>query len=505
VVVLGRDVALHFFQLGADGALTADGDAAIPPNSSMAEITPMVVNPARTMVAAGFNNGAVRLWRLDTKALVWDNRDHGGTVGGLTFSPDGGTLATGSQDGTALFYDVSGYTVTPSKNHLQGWDNGTVRWLAYSNDGRYIAVAGYWYTEVWDAATHARLKEFTRAQETGGSVVWVGNDTELLATGKGQFARVWDARPNGHLRRVQAHGGGAWCVALSPNGDLLASAGNSGDVKLWKWPSMEPAFELPPHHGRARALAFSHDGKTLASASADGVMKLWDMESRHCRLTVDDVRREYYSVAFSPDDTQVVTTTRDDAVRVYDLESGNLTTTLHGSPGGGFVSATYTADGTRMAASHGHVISVWDAPMGGAAVEMVTPDSSGWTLHWLEKLGVLADGTWDGSIVLFQVPDPKPIRTLTGHTQIVLSLCNGPKLSDGSRALVSSSMDGNIKLWNPATGTCLLTLNSETGAVSQIIAMPDGRTLISAHEDGTLGVWDLGYYEPHIRSAAGFH
>src|SRR5262249_49741027 len=103
------------------------------------------------------------------------------------------------------------------------------------------------------------------------------------------------------------------------------------------------------------------------------------------------------------------------------------------------------------------------------------------------------------------VPNPTPIRTLAGHTQIVLSLCMGPKLTDGNRALVSGAMEGTIKLWNAATGTCLLTLNPEAGAVTQGIATPDGPTLITSHENGSLGVWDLGYYEPHIRSAAGFH
>jgi WD40 repeat protein/tRNA A-37 threonylcarbamoyl transferase component Bud32 len=505
VAVMGRDSAVHLFQLSADGTLAADGDIALPPRSSPAEFDPMAINPSRTMLAAGFFDGAVRAWRLDTRELVWDNHEHVGIVGGMTFSPDGATLVTGAQDRAALFYDVSGYTITASpKNHILTWENGTIRSLSYSEDGRYIAAAGYWYTEVWDAATRTRLKEFTRAQEPGLSAVWLGHDSVILATGKGPFARVWDAHSSGHLRRIQAHGGGAWCVVLSPGADFLATGGNSGEVRLWKWPSMEPVMELPPHHGRVRVLAFSNDGKTLASAGGDGVIKLWDMESRHCRLTMDTVRHEYYTLTFSPDDTSLLTTCRDDAVRVFDVSTGDLKSTVRGTPGG-FVTATYSPDGSRIAVTHGHVLSVWDASLTGSPVDLNVPASSGWTVQWLDKPGMLAEGTWDGAIELFQLPKPEPIRTLTGHTQILLSLCLGPSLRDGNRALVSSSMEGVIKLWNPGTGTCLLTLNPEAGAVAQIVATPDGRTLISAHEDGTLGVWDLGYYEPHIGSAAGFH
>jgi WD40 repeat protein/serine/threonine protein kinase len=508
VAVMGRSEGVLLYKLSSDGSLVADSSIPFqtPPTAEQAA---MAMNADRTLLAAGFGNGTVRVWRLDSGEMIWENHEHRGIIGGLAFSPDGGTLVTGSNDKMMFSYDVAGYTITssPGRAHTQGWDNGTVRSLNYSDDGKYVVAAGYWRTEVWDALTHAVAKGFVRCPETGGSAVWLGNDSMILATGSGSFARVWDAHPNGHMSKFSGHPGGGWCAAISPSGDLAATAGDGGEVRLWKWPSMEPAFDVqPPHSGRVRALAFSHDGRTLASGGTDGVLRLWDLESRHCRLTFDSVHREYYDLAFSPDDRFVVATNRDGAARLIDASTGDVAASLTGGPAtDGHLSAAFSPDGQSIASTHGHVLTVWNAPFTdpGNNFEQIGP--SGWSLCWLDQPGIVALGGWEGKIDLWDTRTGTRVQTLAGHTQIVTSVTLGPPLSNGHRALVSSSTDGTIKMWNPETGNCLLTLSPEAGTVSRVAASADGMTLLSTHEDGWQRVWDLTYYQPHIRSAAVFH
>ncbi len=65
--------------------------------------------------------------------------------------------------------------------------------------------------------------------------------------------------------------------------------------------------------------------------------------------------------------------------------------------------------------------------------------------------------------------------TLSGHTAPVRALA----LSPNSQVLASGSDDGTIKLWNPATGVLLRTLAGDSGTIKSIIFAPDGQTLIS--------------------------
>lgn len=78
------------------------------------------------------------------------------------------------------------------------------------------------------------------------------------------------------------------------------------------------------------------------------------------------------------------------------------------------------------------------------------------------------------------------IAILKGHRGWVPSVVITP---DG-QTIVSSSDDGTLKVWDLATGACQLTFREHTGRIWGIAIMPDGQTVISV-SDQSLKVWDL--------------
>ena len=62
---------------------------------------------------------------------------------------------------------------------------------------------------------------------------------------------------------------------------------------------------------------------------------------------------------------------------------------------------------------------------------------------------------------------------------------------DGQRA-VSASDDQTLKVWDLGSGRELRTLAGHTGSVTAVAVTPDGQRAVSASEDQTLKVWDLG-------------
>ena len=100
---------------------------------------------------------------------------------------------------------------------------------------------------------------------------------------------------------------------------------------------------------------------------------------------------------------------------------------------------------------------------------------------------LLATTAPDKTIRLWDVATGLPVRTLTGHTEIVFQPIFSP---DGS-TLLSGSLDGTARLWDVATGATLRTFLGHTASVYSNAFMPDGRFAVTGGKDGTVRFWDI--------------
>jgi WD40 repeat protein len=98
--------------------------------------------------------------------------------------------------------------------------------------------------------------------------------------------------------------------------------------------------------------------------------------------------------------------------------------------------------------------------------------------------GILASGSGDNTIKLWNTSTGECLRTLEGHSSYVNSLAVLP-----GGILASASLDNTIKLWNTSTGECLRTLEGHSSYVNSLAVLPGG-ILASASRDSTIKLWN---------------
>jgi cell division cycle protein 20 (cofactor of APC complex) len=228
-------------------------------------------------LAVGSSDKTVGLWDVETQKLMRRMNGHSARVSCLAWN--GHILTSGGRDSSIVHHDVR------VQNHIVGVLHGhaqEVCSLHWSPDGTTLASGSNDNTVcVWDAAgaqAEPRLR-LTHHQAAVKAMAWCPWQRNVLATGGGTSDRtikVWST-----VTGVEQHSidtGSQVCSLLfnANNKELLSSHGFSeNQLTLWKFPHMTRIKDLTGHTARVLHTAVSPDGTTVCSAASDETLRLW--------------------------------------------------------------------------------------------------------------------------------------------------------------------------------------------------------------------------------------
>ena len=101
---------------------------------------------------------------------------------------------------------------------------------------------------------------------------------------------------------------------------------------------------------------------------------------------------------------------------------------------------------------------------------------------------MLASGSFDGTIKLWDVADGQLVNTLEGHEEAVRGVAFSP---DGTR-LASASFDQIVKVWSLPEGELLHSFHAHAASINKILFTPGkDNTLATASLDNSIRLWDI--------------
>jgi predicted NACHT family NTPase len=150
-------------------------------------------------------------------------------------------------------------------------------------------------------------------------------------------------------------------------------------------------------------------------------------------------------------------------------------------------SVAFSPDGRLLASgSSDKTIKLWDVATGSLVRTLSGHTWSVFSVAFSPDGRLLASGSYR-EIKLWEVATGSEVRTLSGHVSDVTSVAFSP---DG-RLLASGSFDTTINLWDVATGSLVRTLPDSRASVYSVAFSPDGRLLASGSLEETIKLWDV--------------
>ena len=317
----------------------------------------------------------------------------------LALSTDG-TVATVNINSIVDLWDFrSGFLRTMPPGRDRGGPGGA-RCVTWSRDGRVLAV-GYVESGVslWDISAGKTLLHFGNSESEIDAIDWSPSGKQLATGNRTGTARMWDVETGKESQSLNGHGGPVSSIAWSPSGDRIATGSEDGDAKIWDIKSGKEVFTFHTRPDNAVTVAWRPNGKLLAVGGSDSQTKLWDTVTGKEMFTLPGLKAKAAVdvIAWSPDGKRL-------AVAYWEFKNPNWKKLSY--PGLGMV-------------------EIWLVPQCRSS---------------------------DPDCVLDR--PPKLERTWAAHVDAVTGLA----WSTDGRSIVTASDDGQLKLWDSATGKKLETL-----------------------------------------------
>jgi WD40 repeat protein/tRNA A-37 threonylcarbamoyl transferase component Bud32 len=445
-------------------------------------------------LAAGFQDGDVHrvlVWDLAAGSQRWIQGGYRGRVNCLGFSPDGTVLVVACDDGQVELWSIAQGKVllSPARDASsvqQDWRQppffGPNSTRLYLNRGRVRSAV-----EVWDWTIG---KLWTVYQSPLGQLraCCFSPDGAILATAwsDGTIA-LQDTKESRPLGVMNANGAAIISLAFSPSGKFIASGGEDSSARLWDVKTQRELQVLGGHEDKVTGVAFTADKKSLLTLAGNGAIKVWPLQAVRGRDVLWRTTNVIEAFRVAADQRAVATSDNSGELRVWDLGSGaQLRSIPTPEPNGIAADLDFAFSPTE------HLVA-WT---GWSAFGVMNYDSGQSDTFPLSRSfgfcnpAFSLDGrefavAGDTNILICDTAT-RQLRPFATVEQLVYGLAFSPN----GVLLATAHEGGSLSLWERATGRELTREpDAHPPTAFEVVFSPDGRLLASSGLGGTAKLW----------------
>lgn len=439
-------------------------------------------SPDGSTVVTASNDKTARVWDARTGQLEAELRGHTGPVYKAFFSPDGKWIVTASEDMTARIWEAStGRSVSELKGHT-GWVISAI----FNPDEKLVLTAsGDGTARIWEAVS-GKLMAVLKGNDDAVSSAAFSPDGGLIATaGYDRIARIWDTQTGGLIHKLEGHTDKIRTLEFSSEGNLIVTAGFDHTAIVWDVKSGRSIARLLGHTDWVWSASFSPNGKLVATASKDGTARVWESASGKMLAEMKGHKGPVNDAQFSPDGRFVITASDDHTAQVWDMTSGKNVLALRGHIAS-VRTASFSPDGKLvLTASDDETARVWTLGMELSSMKLLGHSDIVWDAQFSPDGMMIITSSQDAARI-WNTSTGQSIAELRGSERVVYASFISP---DG-KLVVTTHGDGIARVWEVPSGRLVTEMRGHTGPVNYASFTPDGMRVVTASRDGTARVWD---------------
>jgi WD40 repeat protein len=327
--------------------------------------------------------------------------------------------------------------------------------------------------------------EATAGRRRSHAPLIVGGILFIAAAG---FLGWWLTRGD-ELATLHGHDGPVRAVAFSPDGSVIASAGDDGNINIWDYGTFKKRRSLNIEAIRkVRAIVFG-PGTTLFAVGDDRCVLVWDWATGiGSNFLFTGGQKGLECVGISPDGKTVAAGGIDGTVYLWQTDGQHRdrlrslqghTKHVHG--------LAFLPDGkTLLSAGEDGSLRLWNWQ------DSTTEATIEVGKRHVHGIAVSADGKMVAAAVggtglrRWSLPDRRELPAIEGA-----GMARGVAISPDGKTLATVHEDGTVKLWDNDTGDRRAVLKGHVKVVLGVAFAPDGKTLATAGSDGTVKLWKV--------------
>ena len=292
---------------------------------SDAKISSLSINPSGKWIAFGSKYlNQLFVWEWKSESYIYKQQGHMNDINLIAFSPEGGQLASGADDGRIKIFDIS------SSNCLITFyeHTGKITGLEYALNKSNVLVSSSLDGTVraYDLIKYKNFRIMTTPKQTQLICCSVDYSGEIVAAGSLDTYNifVWSLKTGDLIDVLNGHTGPVSCLAFSHINDILVSGSWDNTVKMWELYTKKGISETYEHNSKITAIALSPNDKEVAVSTLNGELYTWDIETGSIK-NILDVSRDIWGGRLNDEKISAKNSTRNKFLNTihYNLP-GNL-------------------------------------------------------------------------------------------------------------------------------------------------------------------------------------